>query len=47
MRPGERFAFVVDADVAGRMDRVVLINDGAIVRKQAGDDGVLYEVERT
>ena len=47
MRSGERFAFVVDPDIVGRMDRVVVINDGKIVSKTRKADLVQYEVEKT
>jgi len=47
MRPGERFGFLVDPDTAGRMDRVVAINDGRVILKEQLPDGVRYEVEKT
>lgn len=47
MAIGERLSFLVDKDVAGRMDRVVLINDGRVIGKTAGPDGVVFVVERT
>jgi hypothetical protein len=47
MRPGERFSFLVAPDVAGRMDRVVLINDGRIVKKEQQDGDVLFTVEKS
>ena len=47
MTTGERFSFIVDQNIAGRMDRVVLINDGRVISKVSGGEGVAYEVERT
>jgi len=46
MRTGQRFRFVVAPDITGRMDRVVLINDGRIVSRTSIPDGVIYEVEK-
>ena len=34
-------------DIAGRMDRVVMINDGRIVSKKQQDLDMAYTVERT
>jgi hypothetical protein len=47
MQPGERFSFLVAPDVAGRMDRVVLINDGRIVEKARQNGDVVMTVEKT
>ncbi len=47
MRPGQRFRFIVDDSIAGRMDRVVLINDGRIISKNKADKATVYEVEKT
>ena len=47
MRPGQRFRFVIDPPIAGRMDRVVIVNDGRVLEKTAGEGGVLYLVEKT
>ncbi len=47
MASGEEFSFIVDNDIAGRMDRVIMINDGRIVAKKRGDKGTLYTVVRT
>jgi hypothetical protein len=47
MKTGERFSFIVEQKIAERMDRVVMINDGRVKTKEAGTEGVVYEVERT
>lgn len=47
MTRGQRFRLWVDATVAGRMDRVIVINDGKIVAKKTDRDGTMYEVEKT
>ncbi len=46
MTYGQRFCFVVDAAVAGRMDRVILISDGKIIDKKIGLQGTIYDVEK-
>jgi hypothetical protein len=47
MDSGQQFSFIVALDIAVRMDRVVLINDGQVLNKtlQAGD--MVYTVEKT
>jgi len=47
MKAGQRFSFTVSMDIAGRMDRVVMINDGRIVSKQQDNGDMVYTVERT
>ena len=47
MARGQRFCLWVDAAVAGRMDRVIVINDGKIVVKKTDRDGTMYEIEKT
>jgi hypothetical protein len=47
MSVGQQFSFVIDRDIAKRMDRVVRVNDGHVVRKQERDKDVVYTVERT
>ncbi len=47
MQPGQRFSFLVSPDVAGRMDRVVMINDGRVVSKQEQAGDILFTVEKT
>jgi len=47
MKTGQRFSFIIDQAIAGRMDRVVMINDGRVIKKEAGSEGIVYEVERT
>ena len=47
MHPGEAFRFILDEDTAGRMDRVVMINDGRVEKKEKGADGVTYLVSKT
>lgn len=42
-----RFSFVVDHRVSGRMDRVVIMNDGVVLKKEDRPDGVYYLVART
>ena len=47
MNAGERFSFIISADTAGRMDRVVVFNDGQVVGKQPRGSDVVYIVEKT
>ena len=47
MRTGEQFSFIVSMDIVGRMDRVILINDGRIVNKKTEAGDMVYTVERT
>jgi hypothetical protein len=47
MKADQQFSFIVSMDIAGRMDRVVMINDGCIVSKQQDNGDVIYTVERT
>jgi len=47
MARGQRFRLWVDAVVAERMDRVIVINDGRIAAKKTGREGTMYEVEKT
>lgn len=47
MKAGQRFSFVVDRTIAGRMDRVIGMHDGSVVHKKNGPGGTVYEVERT
>jgi hypothetical protein len=47
MNAGEKFSFLISADIAGRMDRVVVFNDGRVVAKQPCGDDVVYTVEKT
>lgn len=47
MLPGERFSFVCDQTMAGRMDRVVTMADGTVLRREKDDQGVHYTVART
>ncbi len=47
MTRGEQFSFVVENAITGRMDRVVVRNDGRIVAKERGNGGTTYTVVRT
>lgn len=39
--------FIVDPDTAGRMDRVIVLNDGRIAEKKVESGGVSYTVVKT
>ncbi len=47
MKPGERFFFVVDASIGGRMDRVIIINGGKIIDKKTVSQETFYEITKT
>ncbi len=47
MAGGDTFSFIVDNDIAGRMDRVIMLNDGRILAKEQGEEGTTYTVVRT
>ncbi|MEA2116424.1 MAG: hypothetical protein U9P36_13725 [Thermodesulfobacteriota bacterium] len=47
MKSGQGYNFIVSMDVAARMDRVVMINDGRIVNKQQSGGDMVYTVVRT
>jgi len=47
MKPGHGFSFIVDEKISGRMERVVMINDGRLITKKISPEGIVYEVERT
>jgi hypothetical protein len=47
MKTGQGYSFIVSMDMAERMDRVVIINDGRIVIKQQSGGDMVYTVERT
>jgi len=47
MENGARFNFIVAGDIVDRIERVILINDGRVVRKEQADGDVIYTVERT
>ncbi len=47
MKSGQEYNFIVSMDIADRMDRVVMINDGRIVTKQQSGGDMVYTVERT
>ena len=47
MKTGQGYSFIVSMDMAERMDRVVMINDGRIVSKQPSGGDMVYTVERT
>ena len=47
MNADETFRFIVDEDIAGRMDRVVMQNDGSIEKKKKGPEGITYLVGKT
>jgi hypothetical protein len=47
MTNGDRFNFIVAEDIADRIERVIMINDGRVVRKAQADGDVMYTVERT
>jgi hypothetical protein len=47
MQAGQHFRFIVDPDIAGRMDRVVLMADGKVEQKERGPEGVWYLVGKT
>ena len=47
MKKGQEYSFIISRDIADRMDRVVMINDGRIVDKQPSGGDVIYTVERT
>lgn len=47
MVAGQQFSFVVSPDIAGRMDRVVMVNDGMVVNKRRDGANVVFKVERT
>lgn len=47
MKSGQGYSFIVSMDMAARMDRVVMINDGRIVNKQQSGGDMVYTVVRT
>jgi len=47
MTNGARFNFIVAGDIADRIERVILINDGRVVRKEKRNGDLVYTVERT
>ncbi len=47
MENGQRFSFIMSMDIAERMERVIMINDGRVVGKKRQDEDVIYTVERT
>jgi len=47
MGTGQRFSFIVSMDIAQRIERVIMINDGRVVDKKKQDEDVIYTVERT
>ena len=47
MSAGEELSFIVANDIAGRMDRVILLNDGRILAKEPGPEGTVYTIVRT
>lgn len=47
MHPGQWFSFLVSPDIAARMDRVVMINDGRTVQKEEQAGAILFTVEKT
>lgn len=47
MKAGHGFSFIVDQKIAGRMERVVMINDGRVLTKKNSPEGIVYAVERT
>jgi hypothetical protein len=47
MKSGQGYSFIVSMDMADRMDRVVMINDGRIANKQQNEGEMVYTVVRT
>ena len=47
MNNGARFNFIVAGDIADRIERVIMINDGRVVSKEPSGNDVVYTVERT
>ncbi|NOQ46681.1 MAG: hypothetical protein GQ559_08440 [Desulfobulbaceae bacterium] len=47
MDAGDEFRFIVDENIAGRMDRVVMLHDGRIEKKEKGPEGISYLVGKT
>ncbi len=47
MKIGQKLRFIVSGDIAGRMDRVVVLNDGRVIEKRPQGEDVLYSVEKT
>lgn len=47
MKSGQRFYFIVDRSIVVRMDRIILMNDGRILVKESGPEGIEYEVEKS
>ena len=47
METGQLFSFIVSMDIAGRIERVVMLNDGRVVSKKQRNGDMVYTVERT
>ena len=47
MKIGARFSCIVAGDIAGRIERIILINDGRVVSKELSGNDVVYTVERS
>jgi hypothetical protein len=47
MRTGQQFSFIIASDIAGRMERVIVINDGRVVSKKQQLTDMVYTVEKT
>jgi len=47
MNNGARFKFIVAGDIADRIERVIMINDGRVVSKKPSNGDLIYTVERT
>jgi len=47
METGQQFTFIVEEEIAQRMERVITINDGCAVSVTEQNGDVIYIVERT
>ena len=47
MNPGARVSFIVDKNIAGRMERVIRMCDGRVINKRFDSGATVFEVEKT
>jgi len=47
MLSGQQFSFIIARDIAERMERVVMINDGRILNTTMQSGDMVYTVEKT